>query len=544
MPLNLIHRCQQGFTTVTLMGTLMVGGLLVAATFTAVQPDIAFTKKDEDTKQAYGAAESGLNYYLNRLGQDNSYYTHCANVQSPSLNAVNLQWATGAADPRLWQTIQGSTAQYTVELLALQNSSVAGTEQCVENDGTSMVDPKTGTFRIRATGRVRAPTVNQPNPAKRSIIATLRRKSFIDFLWFTQFETADPYAYDLSDQSWALANCADKYRPQRDSACSDQDFITGDVFNGPFKTNDSISVCGTPSFGSGPDDAIELNQDSPGWVPGCSGAAPNFKGTIEWPAGALPIPQSNSELEASADAGYVFNGETRIVFNGTTMSVTNNGTTVSKPLPPSGVIYVNNTTGCVPYDRQQDYPLGPPNFPTDPAYMEQPGCGNVWVQGTYNSDITIGADNDIIVTDDLKASPAFDTTSTTSTVLAGLIANNFVRVFHPANNFSSSWAGTSCDNNGGPGSIQIDAAILALNHSFLVDNYYCGSPLGTLTVNGAIAQKYRGTVGTHSGGTPTHGYLKNYIYNKTLRFREPPYFINPTEAAWRVVRQNEQVPAR
>ena len=50
----------QGFTTVTLMGTLMVGGLLVAATFTAVQPDIAFTKKDEDSNQAYGAAESGL----------------------------------------------------------------------------------------------------------------------------------------------------------------------------------------------------------------------------------------------------------------------------------------------------------------------------------------------------------------------------------------------------------------------------------------------------------------------------------------------------
>ena len=27
MHLNLIHRCQKGFTTVTLMGTLMVGGL-------------------------------------------------------------------------------------------------------------------------------------------------------------------------------------------------------------------------------------------------------------------------------------------------------------------------------------------------------------------------------------------------------------------------------------------------------------------------------------------------------------------------------------
>ena len=535
MPLNVIHRCQQGFTTVTLMGVLMVGGLLVAATFTAVQPDIAFTKKDEDSKQAYGAAESGLNYYLNRLGQDNSYYTHCANVQSPSLNAVNLQWVTGTTDPRRWQTIQGSTAQYTTELLAVQDSAVAGTELCVENTPASMVDPKTGTFRIRATGRVRAPTANVPNPAKRSIIATLRRKSFIDFLYFTNFETLDPYAYTPTGTytpTWAALNCADKYRSQRNGSCQDPDFISTDSIDGPFKTNDSISVCGTPIFGRDANDAIELNGDDPGWVSGCGGASPNFKGTVEWPAGSLPMPQSNSELEAAADPGYVFNGETRIVFNGTTMSVTNNGTTVSKALPPSGVIYVNNTTGCgTPYQRAQTYPKDPP--PTNPNYMTDPGCGNVWVQGTYNSDITIGADNDIIVTDDFKS-------SNLATVLGGLIANNFVRVFHPV----SFGYGSNCSENGGPATIQIDAAILALNHSFIVDNWYCGSPLGTLKVNGAIAQKYRGTVGTHSGGTVVSGYGKDYNYNSTLRYREPPFFVNPTEAAWRVVRQNEQVPAR
>ena len=43
--MHLIHRCQQGFTTVTLMGVLLVGGLLVAASFAAVQPDIAFTQE-------------------------------------------------------------------------------------------------------------------------------------------------------------------------------------------------------------------------------------------------------------------------------------------------------------------------------------------------------------------------------------------------------------------------------------------------------------------------------------------------------------------
>jgi len=543
--MHLIHRCQQGFTTVTLMGVLMVGGLLVAATFAAVQPDIAFTKKDEDSKQAYAAAEAGLNYYLNRLGQDNSYYTKCDQVPSATQNAVNLEWSGTGADPRRWQNIPGSVAQYSVELLAVQNAAVAGTELCIPGQAASMVDPSTGTFRIRATGRVRTPSGTSDKPAKRSIIATLRRKSFIDFLWFTDFETLPPYAYG-SDPSptWAVANCV-KYRALRNSSCADPDFITADNLKGPVKTNDSISVCGSPTFGRTSGDLIELNGSTPGWE-GCgSGSSPNFVGTVDWPAGVLPLPQSNSELEAAADPGYVFSGETTIVLNGTGMTITTGvtsanplGTTVTKSIPPSGVIYVENgTAGCtLGYARQQVYSTGTVGSSTSPPfnYMKTPGCGNVWVKGSYGGDLTIGADNDIVIMDDLKRS------TTTPTALLGLIANNFVRVFHPVS-FSST---SSCTNNGGPLSIEIEAAMLALNQSFISDNWYCGSPLGTLKVTGAIAQKFRGTVGTHSGGVVQTGYAKDYNYNNELRYREPPYFVNPTESSWRVVRQNEQVPAR
>jgi Tfp pilus assembly protein PilX len=70
-------RCQQGFTTITLMGVLAVGGLLLAAGFAAVDPDISLSREDQDYKQSYGAAESGLQWYLNSLGTDNNYYTLC-----------------------------------------------------------------------------------------------------------------------------------------------------------------------------------------------------------------------------------------------------------------------------------------------------------------------------------------------------------------------------------------------------------------------------------------------------------------------------------
>ena len=63
-------------------------------------------------------------------------------------------------------------------------------------------------------------------------------------------------------------------------------------------------------------------------------------------------------------------------------------------------------------------------------------------------------------------------------------------------------------------------------------------------MTGAIAQKFRGTVGTFSGGTVSTGYIKDYNYNDRLRYREPPYFLDPVQSAWQIIRQNEQVPPR
>jgi hypothetical protein len=121
----------------------------------------------------------------------------------------------------------------------------------------------------------------------------------------------------------------------------------------------------------------------------------------------------------------------------------------------------------------------------------------------------------------------------------GLIATNFVRVAHRV---------TNCQNvdttaNPNLGNITIQAAILSVKHSFTVDNYGCGAPEGRLSVIGAIAQYYRGTVGTTSSGVAVTGYVKNYSYDDLLRFRTPPYFLEPISAPWRVVRVNEQVPA-
>ena len=122
--------------------------------------------------------------------------------------------------------------------------------------------------------------------------------------------------------------------------------------------------------------------------------------------------------------------------------------------------------------------------------------------------------------------------------MLGLIANNSVRVAHRVNRGSPC---TNTDSAYTNADLTIQAAILSIDHSFIVDNYDCGAKLGDLNVTGAIAQRYRGAVG--QGGATGNGFLKNYWYDDRLKYRSPPHFLNPVDSAWSIVRENEQVPA-
>jgi hypothetical protein len=526
--LRLRLRCQRGFTTVTLMGVLAVGGLLVAATFSAVDPDIGLSRQDQDSKQAYGAAEAGLQWYLNGLAQKNDYYTQCTGVIPPSgteAAPINQRWNGVGPDPRKWRRLPGEKSEYTVELLPAR-----GFTECVVGNQYSMVDPN-GNMRIRVTGRSRGEV--------RTVLATLRRRNFIDFIYFTHFETLDPAAY--SNPEAAEDSCAYFRDTRAGRGCEEIRFADVDDIRGPLHTNDNALVCNSPTFGRSRRDAIEINGPKP-FVKdsGCS-LSPDVKGTLVHPAGTLGMPPSNGALRTIATVDYRFTGMTLIELSDGQMLVRNKarfgnldindsdhdgdgtlklvGNPVAMPLPPNGVIYVSNAlAGCTAgYDRSQDYRSLPI------------GCGDVWLKGRYAKDLTIAADNDIVVNGEV--------TRGNDGLLLGLIANNFVRVYHPVS--------SDCDDDltGTLEDLQIDAAILALQHSFLVDNWRCGDDLGDLTVNGAIAQKYRGPVGTGSGGSVSTGYSKDYQYNDRLRYREPPFFLDPEQASWRIARQSEQARA-
>jgi Tfp pilus assembly protein PilX len=534
---------ERGFTMFAVMGAMLEIMMVSVAAFAAAGGDQQGARRDQDYKRAYSAAEAGLNQYLSDLNRDNTYWTKCENVPAP--NVVNAYGAT----PLKRVTIEGSDAQYAVEMLPTINpgTNVRWPKCDIAAVNKTMLDTRTGTFQIRSTGYARG--------VRRTVIGTFRRKKFLDFLYFTDLETANPVAYSVwtggnpttpDVEDWASNSCSVYYRDGRGSAsytgtadppgtappvnvnfnCVEINFVDGDTIQGPLHTNDQLLICGAPVFGRTSQDFIEVS-DTTGWRGngGCSGNSPNFVGNYTPGSGILSLPPSNSQLKQIVDPGYTFTGRTSIVLSGTNVIV--NG--VTKPMPPSGVIYVENGPNCgVFYDPTQ----------TDPAQTPS-DCGDAYVRGAYNDDLTIAAEKDVVVDGNVTK---------TADDMLGLIANNFVRVSHPVTGRTSSYNGSSynwsCNNafsSAYPQVNQIDAAILALNYSFIVDNWYCGAFLGNLTVNGAIAQKYRGIVGTF-GGSDT-GYKKNYVYDDRLKYREPPHFLDPVQTAWRVVRENEQTPA-
>jgi hypothetical protein len=426
-----------------------------------------------------------------------------------------------------------ATETYAIELIPATGQSACSqlnpTTTMLENGGTS-----NGTFRIRATGYA--------GNVRQSVVATYKRANFLDYVYFTQLETSDPVTYgDPQTIAGANIQCTKTIQQGRYNQaipnsggqfCTKIVFVSNDDINGPLHTNDALMICGTPTFGRNSSDVTEVSSPPQGWSSECGGGDnPNFQGPFITNAPVLTPPPTNGQLATIAGVGGTFAGQTRIVLNGTNMTTTGpSGIPVTTPIPSSGVVYVANGSCSTNYS------------PFLATYPSPSTCGNAIVSGTYSGQLTIAAENDIIIDDDLNR---------TGTGMLGLIANNFVRVKHPicpsSNLGCSNGTITSqtdrgdCNGVNGTGTqsnLNIDAAILAIQHSFIVDHYDCGNSLGTLTVEGAISQKFRGPVGT-TGGT---GYTKNYIYDDRLKFQEPPHFLDPLQTAWSIRRTTLDFP--
>lgn len=510
----------------TVIGLSLVA-LLVAVAVTAVNGDVHQNARDLSRKQAYEAAKAGIDEYAYHLHTDNGYWAKCTAVTGS--NAVNQPGYTTNSR----QVPGTSGAKYAIELIPATGHTTCDSTNVAAATASMLepMGPMKGTFRIRSTGF--------SGKSQVSVTATFKPASFLDYVYFTQLETSDPVTYgNEATIKGAYEQCSKTLEGGRYTAsipnsggkyCDVISFVKGDNIKGPMHTNDYFAICNNPTLGRNASDPVEVSSGSPGWystedVPhsgsNCDGE-PNIKGTFRINSPVLIPPTTNSQLATIAEPSFRFKGQVHICLNGSTMTVSSagakceTGVIYSGSFPANGVVYVENISCSGAYS------------PTETTYPTTSQCGNAYVHGSYAGQLTIAAGNDVIIDGSL--------TNSNEESMLGLIANNFIRIYHPFVNVVINKQGqTECQNGEGSiPSIVIDAALLAINHSFIVDNYKCGAQLGNLNVKGAISQKYRGAVGT-SGGT---GYLKNYEYDERLHTIEPPSFIEPVQSDWVIGRE-------
>jgi hypothetical protein len=192
-----------------------------------------------------------------------------------------------------------------------------------------------------------------------------------------------------------------------------------------------------------------------------------------------------------------------------------------------------------------------------------PGCeGDAFVSGTVKGALTIATQNDVIIDGNITytttdCGSSFDSMYGTTTEcqynsatgapndVLGLIAFAYVEVDRPITVTSGNpTVNTECSGSGalavpycdpaGTNGLTIDAAILALNDSFAVNNYTLAGTEGTLDIYGTVDQDYRGAVGTFSGTTLDTGYSKYYLWDSRLEYVNVPYYLNPGPPRWAI----------
>jgi hypothetical protein len=385
---------------------------------------------------------------------------------------------------------------------------------------------------VNTVDAANAPAADQANPTAR----------ILDYLYFTNFETIDP---ELHAEP---AGCAGKYYSEWVGRyeCLPIEFAQGDSVEGPMHTNDAARVEGAASFGrknAVPPDVIEIYG---GTYPEDSGERCSGKPIFHTVSGCyikgemIAMPDSASGLEPFVEPNNELAGETRLELNGAANTIAvvtfnSRGERAVRTLgwPQNGLIYVKSQSCGWPTAGSSEA------FNTDgPAEAKsEKGCGNVYVRGTYSRPLTIAAQDDLIIDGNiyptsiagkLGAAPSGSAT-------LGLIAGKSVRIYHPVSTTGVDALDQCSDKNlsqaedpngwGSQLNIWVYAAILATDDAFMVDNFACGAPLGEIHLYGAIAQDYRGVIGTASGSGGESGYTKDYKYDDRLTVDQPPFFV-------------------
>lgn len=561
-----LRKGQEGVALVVVIAISSILLVLVTVAVSTALSGVVKARTDQSWNSAIAAAYAGIEDYKSKISNNSSYYRYgnpaapfssTSSVTLPTGTEFNPAFGTGplVGTKGTWQEIRNSDgrAWYRYEV---DNSKYASS----------------GVLRIRATGKV--------GNEVRSVVANLRQSGFIDFLYYTTYEIQDPAISGSPNSCVKYA-----WQSRSTSGCGDISFAGADIIDGPMHSNDRIRVCGPATFKGlvttsyNPATGVKYaKMNASGSTTGCTGedfqmGKPQYTATIDMPpTNTAMINEVRTDIPDDVPRpGCLYTGPTSITFNNDgTMTVrspwtlktrvagspntsgsdnadcglTGTGTNqlgsaggAKVDVPEQNLIYIQNVpisnSGPNPNRRtSSSYPSGYNStvcnngngigFPASGESISNVttnyGCrnGDLFVKGTLKGQLTIAAENFVYITGDIKYASADND-------VLGLVGNNAAFVWNPINGSGNAMLGTDR---------RIDAAILSVAHTFQVQNYNKANYRGELTVNGAIAQKFRGPVATGNATSLSTGYAKDYHYDPRFRYIAPPKFLTPVTTTY------------
>lgn len=285
--LRLLRRlkAEDGVALPTVFGLSLIMLMLVATSMTVVTGGLRKTNSDEDWNAALAAAYAGVEEYQSRLANSTTYQRF-GNPAAPfTVDSGSDDTVTLPIDDDENPAFGIGTSGTWASVPAPGNPVIASFRYEVDNSEFQ----NTGILRIRSTGRV--------GEATRSIVANLKQDGFIDYLWFTDYETLDPTYYGITQVDSNNKNVCERYAygsPARsDSTCGTIRFASDDEFGGEVRSNDRMIICETTFHGK----VITSNTDTPIFETPSGCGAPTFDiGSGPVYDGRIEMPPTNTEL--------------------------------------------------------------------------------------------------------------------------------------------------------------------------------------------------------------------------------------------------------
>ena len=498
--MGVFRKSEKGMALPTVIMVMLISFTLCASVLVLAESQTKTEISYESSTQALHAAEAGINLYLWSLNKEGESVALGSVIEYPDTN------------PKYGFILNESTNEAGLKVITSKGWALY------------------------------SPDITQ------TITATLKKKSFTEHVYFTDFE----------DTSIVWGN--------------------GEVCYGPLHSNTSLKISGSPKF-YGRVTYVDSLHDSDAVNP-IYGEGPHKIDKIEFK-------NSNSELiQHSTDGGYYFYGRTSIKMNsngtldiwcpngldpkGSNAGLSNSETRVyGCPLPSNGVIYVEG--GDEDSEEQR--------FARD--------VGNVFISGKLKGRLTVAAGANIYITDYNPTIENFahvdrrnDKTNGVSYAnvgfefvdagdrnkyykqtgdgddMLGLIANKnvgiltrgwfkckteavIVKEYYTYNGRTYAYDVTKILSektvSGEP--INVHAAVMAIGGKFF-NTHHETSPLESsppnIILRGSLIQKHRGAVGIVGGA----GYSKNYAHDTRMAVEQPPYFLEPANAGWEVISWN------